>query len=84
MTLIDSRWTFEPADPEVGIFGEAVYHEPCQDGDEPVEAVEQPASVVPDGRHWVKITRTFRCPCGAEVQAVEQYPARDFAEPGRE
>jgi hypothetical protein len=78
-----ATWEFDTADPDVGIFGDAVYHM-CED--EP-----QPATIT-NVRHYPAITpgivneqTTLECPdCGATTSTVDQYPAAWFAEPGHE
>lgn len=70
-------WVFEPADPSVGIFGESVYHEPCQ-AEEYTEAELYKASQVTDD-DWVVFYTTFRCPnCGATTEVSEKEPIEMF------
>lgn len=71
----EAGWTFEPAEPDVGIFGDLVIHE-C--GTEE-EAEELPVHMENRGLSFVQVTRTWRCPgCGSETTATYDEPREWF------
>jgi hypothetical protein len=77
-------WSFEPADPEVGILADDVVHTCHENPDGCVSAVEAAHWVVDADDATVVETTVYECPpCGARYGVVETWPRWMFEEPGR-
>lgn len=77
-TYNDTEWTIEPADYEVGIFGETITHETCpleDDGDATIDSTRVGAA---NARGEAEFTFTLSCSCGATESWTDlEYVGRD-------
>lgn len=83
--MLGDDWTVDEADPDVGIFGDSVYHE-CAGND----AADDPEPATADSAYRldeihpdlvVEVT-TYTCPtCKATATLTSQWPRHMFEEP---
>lgn len=74
-------WFIDEADPDVGIFGDAVIHEAC------AENVEGDAATIDvairDEGDDVVLTTTFTCPACSGTTSYDERQPREWFEEGR-
>ena len=79
----DTRWVFESAEPDVGIFRDLILHA-CEQNTDEDEALQTAGSPIPAPGGLVNVPIVFTCPaCHATHTVWEQFAAEQFAtEPG--
>jgi hypothetical protein len=82
---IGDGWMVDEADPDVGIFGDFVFHNECPDvmenDGEPFTPDHQTFMQDDTKLRLVNIQEVYTCPCGAVKVLTSQEPAEWFEEP---
>lgn len=82
---IGDGWFVDEADPDVGLFGDFVYHEDCDEWDDdkdgPADVTHTTTITASAVLGVVDVTDLFTCACGATKTMTTQEPADDFEEP---